>query len=129
MADPRIARVILFAKDIAAMAAFYRDVVGLSPVATPDDSEDWRAFDAGGCQLALHAIPARYAEHIEITTPPEPREGSPMKVAFFAPDVAAAREALVRRGARMGEVQRFGDLVMCDGVDPEGNVFQFANRA
>jgi hypothetical protein len=51
------------------------------------------------------------------------REGAPLKVAFHADDVEQRRAELVARGARMGDVQRTGDLAFCDGTDPEGNVF------
>lgn len=124
-----IARVILFAKDMRSMTRFYEDVIGLGRISTPDDSPGWVAFDAGGCQLALHEVPAPYAKGIETQDPPVPRHGAAWKVAFRARDVAAAREAIAARGANVGPVKTFGDLHLCDGIDPEGNVFQLSNRA
>jgi len=47
---------------------------------------------------------------------------------FHADDVAAAREDLVSRGAKMGPVKIFGDLHLCDGDDPDENRFQLSNR-
>ena len=54
--------------------------------------------------------------------------GNPHKLVFHADDVPAMREELVRRGAPMQEVETFGDLVVCDGRDPEGHRFQISNR-
>ena len=73
----KLARAILFVKDLARMAAFYRDGVGLAAGAEVDG------------------------------------------------DVAAARARLIAHGAVMHEPRPWG---ACDGVDPEGNVFQITGR-
>ena len=91
-----MSRVILFAKDMQAMADFYGRIVGLPRVETPDDSEEWQVFDAGGCQLALHRVPEPWSQRIVIDDPPAAREGGVAKVVFFADDVAAARESSTR---------------------------------
>jgi hypothetical protein len=45
------------------MTAFYRDVMGLTPVeATRTDN--WVEFDGGAIRFALHAIPAEIAKDI-----------------------------------------------------------------
>jgi predicted enzyme related to lactoylglutathione lyase len=123
-----LARVILFAKDAAALARFYADVVGLERGASPEDDADFITLAGGGAQLCIHAIPARIAKTIVIEDPPKAREQTALKIAFFAEDVERARGEVVARGARMGKVTRFGSLALCDGVDPEGNVFQLSNR-
>jgi hypothetical protein len=56
------------------------------------------------------------------------REGTPIKLAFHADDPEAERARLVARGVTMRDVHRFGDVVFCDGIDPEGNVFQITSR-
>lgn len=38
------------------------------------------------------------------------------------------REELIAKGVKMYEPMIFGDLVLCDGDDPEGNPFQISNR-
>ena len=48
---------------------------------------------------------------------------NPHKLVFFADEVPAMREELVRRGAGMDDVKVFGDLVLCDRQDPEGHQF------
>jgi catechol 2,3-dioxygenase-like lactoylglutathione lyase family enzyme len=124
----RLSRIIVFAKDIRRMEAFYRDVLGLRRVQAADDSDEFVTFDVGACLLCLHAIPAQYARDIEIADPPEVRSRTPIKVTFLSRDVKRERTELVARGARMDEVREFGDLVLCNGIDVEGNVFQLSNR-
>ena len=51
------------------------------------------------------------------------------KIVFFASDVEEARDRLIARGAKLGPVKASGDLRLCDGRDPEGNVFQISNRS
>jgi predicted enzyme related to lactoylglutathione lyase len=118
---------ILFAKDIARLRAFYSDALRLV-VCEAAPAGDWVRFEAGGASLALHAIPASIAAGVLIDDPPRARESTPIKLAFHADDPEAERARLVASGATMREVHRFGDLVFCDGVDPEGNVFQITNR-
>ena len=80
-------------------------------------------LDAGGVVLALHALrnePAVIA--------PVPREASYWKPCFHADDVEATRAALVAAGATMRDIHRFDDVVLCDGCDPDGNVFQITTR-
>jgi hypothetical protein len=49
---------------------------------------------------------------------------------FHAPDVAAVRAALVKRGATaMGPVKSTAAFDMCDGRDLDGNRFQISSRA
>jgi hypothetical protein len=50
------------------------------------------------------------------------------KLVLYARDVAKARAQSVARGAKLGPVRRFGNLQLCDGKDPEGNVVQISNR-
>jgi catechol 2,3-dioxygenase-like lactoylglutathione lyase family enzyme len=117
-------RAILFAKDMDRMTAFYRDGLGLRLI--PETREDgWVEFDAGGVMLALHAIPAAIAETIEITTPPQAREATPIKLVFEVDDIGAARAHLISHGAVMFEPRSWGG---CDGLDPEGNVFQIVGK-
>lgn len=103
----KLARVILFARNMAGLTAFYRDVLGL-PV--KKEETGWVEFEG----FALHRG--------------SPNPGSTM-LAFGSEDVAKTRAELVARGAVMGKVKDFGALVLCDGKDPEGNLFQISNRA
>ena len=102
----------MFTRQIDAMAAFYRDVLGLQQVV---DEPGWKDFAAGGCNLALHRGTSEVGRR-------------PPKLVFYASDVAAAREALIKRGASMGKVKSGAGLDLCEGRDPDGNPFQISNR-
>jgi len=107
----KMARVILFTNQMDKMTAFYRDVIGLRQVT---DEKGWREFDAGGVTVALHS------------GPPSPGRKGP-KIVFQAKDVAAMREALVKRGAKFGKVSA-GEFHLCNAKDPDGNPIQLSNR-
>ena len=104
----QLKRVILFSRDLPALTAFYRDVLGLK-ICDGTPKEGWVDFGA----LALHRG--------------TPRPGS-TKIAFYTANVPRMREELRNRGAMFGEVKDFGDLILCDGRDPEGNLLQLSNR-
>jgi len=126
-----LARSILFAKHMPTMVEFYRDLLGLAEVKTADTDDEWRVFRAGSMELALHAIPAPFAEGIEISDPPEPRSSAITKLVFRVADVAQARALLHKKGV-LEVHQEFlnaeGPLVRCDFLDPEGNVFQISSE-
>jgi catechol 2,3-dioxygenase-like lactoylglutathione lyase family enzyme len=116
----RLAQAVLFVHDVERMAAFYRDALGLEPLAA---EPGFVRLSCGDAALALHALrgPAP-------ADPPDERQDSHLKLCFHADDVPAARAALQARGVKMRDLVRFGDVTLCDGIDPEGNVFQITSR-
>ncbi len=118
-----ISRIILFTGDTRKMAEFYTDVIGLKVV---DGSDPGFVILGGeGCELALHQIPHEYLTEGE---PVAPREDSYVKFVFHSDDVESDRERLVAAGVRMREVHRYEGMAFCDGIDPEGNIFQISSR-
>jgi predicted enzyme related to lactoylglutathione lyase len=109
-----LSRVILFTRDVAALGAFYEQVLGLALVPGADDQ--WREYAAGGCRIALHKGKS-------------PSGDRGVKLVFGVADVAAARQHLIARGAKLGPIKAFGKLQLCDGKDPDGNVYQLSNRS
>ena len=105
-------RIILFTKDMPKMTAFYRDVLGLE---LRKDEKGWKEFDANGCVIALHNGTSAVGRR-------------PPKIGFWAPNIAAARDALVKRGVKMSKVMAGGGLVRCEGKDPDGNPFSISDR-
>jgi len=122
----RLARVILFAKDLPRLRTFYQDALGLPALGT-HGTDTWFELDAGTAALALHAIPEVHAAGIVITDPPKRRSSAVTKLAFYVDDVEQARATLVARGVAMGDLVRWDQRAFCDGVDPEGNVFQISD--
>jgi len=82
----KLARAILFVKDIDRMTAFYRDTLGLAEL---HREPGWVELDG----LALHAIPA----HIDVTVGPV-REGTPIKLVFASDDAEAAGDRVDPEG-------------------------------
>jgi catechol 2,3-dioxygenase-like lactoylglutathione lyase family enzyme len=107
----KMSRVILFTNQMEKMTEFYRDVLGLKLVTV---EKGWRELAAGSVRIALHS------------GPPSPGKKGP-KLAFYAKDVAALREKLVARGAKLGKVH-VGAVHLCDGKDPDGNPIQLSSR-
>ena len=108
----KMARVILFTNQIDAMSKFYGGVLGLKQVT---NEKGWQEFDAGGVRIGLHS------------GPPSPGRKGP-KIVFHADDVAALRDTLVKRGAKLGKVRQGEVFCLCDGKDPDGNPIQLSNR-
>jgi catechol 2,3-dioxygenase-like lactoylglutathione lyase family enzyme len=117
----KLCQVIVFVKDLPTMQAFYRDVLGLAPI---DEDPQFARYDAGAAVVALHPLPPEIAGN----DPFARREDSWIKVTFHADDVDAERARLVAAGVTMDEIHRWGAIAYCDGVDPEGNVFQISTR-
>jgi predicted enzyme related to lactoylglutathione lyase len=114
----KLAQTILFVENMARMKTFYGSVLGL-PVL--EDGAEWARFAGGGCVLALHSLPPVTTNFVE-------RNDSYIKLCFHSDDVAKTRADLVGRGVKMRELHQFGAATFCDGVDPEGNIFQITSR-
>ena len=105
-------RIVLFTKNMPGMVTFYRDVLGLK---LRKDERGWKEFDASGCVIALHNGMSSVGKR-------------PPKLGFWATDIAAAREELIGRGAKMSKLMSGGGLVRCEGKDPDGNPFSISDR-
>ena len=110
---------MIYVKDLEQMAAFYGDALGL-PIITATRTDTWVESDTGSATLALHAIPPHIAEQFTITTPPHPREENPIKIIFGVKDLESEYTRLKTLGVDL-KMRPWG---ACDGIDPEGNIFQ-----
>ena len=126
IAHMQLRSAMLFVKDLERMKQFYGAMLGTKPN-NRDWTDVWATFDTGGVQFALHAIPAEIAKQIEIASPPAPRETVPVKLMFEVKDVESERARLESLGIKMLRRPWQEPGVACDGVDPEGNVFQICS--
>ncbi|HTJ30445.1 MAG TPA: VOC family protein [Acidobacteriaceae bacterium] len=108
----KLARIILFTRQMDGMSDFYGRILGLKLIT---EEKGWREYKAGAATIALHS------------GPPSPGSKGP-KIVFYAEDVPALRELLVARGARFGKVHVGNPFILCDGKDPDGNPIQLSNR-
>lgn len=115
---------VVFAKHVAKLARFYREVADMDEVHT---DKGHVVLDGGHFQLVVHGIPKKIAASIEITEPPRIRDAIPIKICLPVPSIADARTRAAELGGKIGakkkEWQARG-FTACDGNDPEGNVFQ-----
>ncbi len=119
LGDPgmlRLDRVFVYVQDMGLQVRFYRDTLGL-PVIYPAGEADLSGeyfvqLDAGPCRLVLHGGgEKRFGEDAPA-------------LSFHVDDVKAARERLLAKGVKLGEVRSPAPgVLVSDGVDPEGNRF------
>ena len=115
---------VLFVKDVARMRAFYEAVVGLS---VTEAAPTWARLGTGAFELVVHGIPPHIDATFESSSPPERREEAAIKLVFPVADIAIARATAALLGGEMNPPDcewQLGSQRVCDGVDPEGNVFQ-----
>jgi predicted enzyme related to lactoylglutathione lyase len=122
----RLACAMVYVKDFPRMKSFYQQMLGAQPVNT-EWTDSWALFNAGGTRFSLHAIPAEMARSIEISSPPKAREASPVKLIFAVDDVPAERNRLEAMGIAILQRPWQNGVEECEGVDPEGNIFQISS--
>jgi predicted enzyme related to lactoylglutathione lyase len=117
----RLTRVILYVQDVERLAAFYRDLLDLS--VCEHIAGEWCVLSAGQCELALHRAGEgyRFPEMVSTST-------SNVKLVISVErELGDLRDELLAKGVPMREIKSFGTTgPLCDGTDPEGNVFQLS---
>ena len=124
MAQGGVFGAVLYAKEPARLAAFYAAVTGIELEMIENG---FTVLGAKPSQLVIVRIPKRIAENIDIATPTEVREDTPVKIVFGVDDIARARKCATELGGAVKAAEHewaFEGARVCDGYDPEGNVFQ-----
>ena len=120
---------VLYTVNLAPLAGFYQEVASL-PLRKADP--DYIVLGNAAFRLIVLQIPAQYASHIVIAAPPAIRESGPIKLSFPVASIAGAREAAARLGGCVYGPERewqYESSRICDGWDPDGNVFQLFQPA
>ncbi len=115
---------VLYAKNLDGLVEFYSSVTGIEPRSV---EKGFAILGSGPSQFVIVRIPKRIADTIDIATPPEPREDTPTKLVFGVNSIAHARDLAAELGGAINSAEReweFESAKVCDGYDPEGNVFQ-----
>ena len=119
-------RIILYVQDVSRLANFYGDALGLPVV--EEIKGEWAVLRAGPCEIALHRVgkPYRVADASSWQV-----ETNAKLVLTVDRELAELRAELIGKGVPMGEIKSYPGLTgpLCDGRDPEGNVFQLAQKA
>ena len=115
---------VLYAMDLRRLVEFYSAVACLDVQSV---QEGFAVLSGESSRLVIVRIPKHIAASIDISTPPERREDTPVKLVFSVEDIAIVRNRAAERGGAIAAVEReweFEGTKVCDGHDPEGNVFQ-----
>lgn len=115
---------ILYVQNIPLIKKFYTENFNL-PVIEEDAS--WLLLNAGSVQIGFHKIGDHYLEKINAGY----QFDNNTKIVFeIDTDIEQARDEFVSKNILMREIKTFEnyDYWLCDGTDPEGNVFQLKSK-
>ena len=116
---------VLFARRLDQVAAFYSNVLGLREAHRDGDHI---LLESPGFQLVVHRIPGHNVETVDVAEPPVRRATAAFKPVFFVHRLATVRAIANAHGGAMEASDKewsFNGVLVCDAVDPEGNVVQF----
>jgi hypothetical protein len=116
---------VIYGKDIGALAEFYRSVLSMEIVERDDR---FVVLHAGPVEIVVVQVPDNIAASIDITKPPAVRTGTPLKPMFTVPSLIEVRSNVLRNGGTLQPPEsawRFRGAIVLDGCDREGNVIQF----
>lgn len=115
---------VIFAVELQRMVNFYQGVMDLRPGV---EEKTYRKLNSQGVELLIHLLPPHIASTIIIDSPPIPRDSAVTKLVYVVQNLAAARTRAAELGGCVYAVDKqweFENTIVCDGWDPEGNVFQ-----
>jgi predicted enzyme related to lactoylglutathione lyase len=122
MSGPARAGLFLYALDMEAISGFYAEIAGMEMLS---QTAELTVLESPDMQLLVHRIPAAIAATISLSSPPVRREDTALKFFFTVPSLADAREKARVLGGEVGDENWQGPgFIVCNAVDPEGNVFQ-----
>jgi len=128
-------RVILYVRDVELLKNFYQTYFDVPLVEEIPD--EWAVLKAGDVELALHLAGRQYRrdEWPEADGAEQQDTGghddsaSNAKLVFTVKSgLPELREKLLAGGVKMRNLKRYPGFaqLMCDGEDPEGNMFQLS---
>ena len=124
MTDRGLIGAVLYAKDLERIAQFYASVMAID---VKRIEKAFAVLGSGPSQLVIVRIPDHLADTIEIAVPAKPREETPSKLVFAVDEIARARDRAAELGGAVRAAEQewnFEGARVCDGHDPEGNIFQ-----
>jgi predicted enzyme related to lactoylglutathione lyase len=120
MSGPARAGLSIYAKDKQRIASFYEAILGMSVV---HQTNDVTVLQSPDIQFVVHRIPEDRSSNVVIETPPKLRN-SALKFFFTVSSIEAARPVAQELGGDIGVEKWQGPgFIVCNGHDPEGNVF------
>jgi len=127
MPGPARAGLFVYAVDTQRIASFYESLGGMT---RRHETPELIVLESPDIQLLVHAVPEPFAADIVISSPPVRRENTALKFFFTVPSLAEARAKAARLGGEVfTENWRGPGFIVCNAMDPEGNVFQVRESA
>ncbi|AZA78022.1 VOC family protein [Chryseobacterium sp. G0186] len=116
--------IILYVQNIELLKTFYVENFNLKVI---EEDAIWVLMNAGAVNIGLHRIGDQYLEKIETG---HQFDNNTKLVFEIDMDIESAREELLSKNIPMREIKTFEnyDFWLCDGTDPEGNVFQLKHK-
>ncbi len=110
MPFPFAAGAVVYAKNVSTLCAFYSGVTGLRVTHTEPDHV---VLESHGFQLVVVAVPAHLAASIHVSSPPQRREETAIKLVLPVPSIAAARTAALSLGGELNVAEREWEFQGC----------------
>ena len=120
---------VVYVKDLTVMVSFY---TGVFDAVAHQSSDDFVLLTLGDTAVTLVRMPPEIASTVSISSPPERRIDTPIKLSFAVGSIDAARLSASAHGGHIDSPDTeftFGTVRVCDGYDPEGNVVQVREPA
>lgn len=121
----KLTSIIIFVHDVDLLKGFYVDNFKLEII--EEHRSEWVLLNAGNCNIGLHRIGEQYGQDKGSFLSSETN----IKLVFeINENISILRQTFLEKGVAMREIKTFEnyDFFMCDGEDPEGNVFQLKQR-
>lgn len=121
----RLTGIILFVEDVEKQKLFYTSHFQFTVIEKIE--KEWALLKAGDAELGLHKIGDAY---LSVTETPFRTESNTKLVFETDEDLAALHKKLVDHGVTIGDIKTWDNYpyLLCDGEDPEGNVFQLKQK-
>ena len=113
---------VLYVLDLENMRTFYREGLGLRETHV---EQGYAMLAVGPTLITLVQAPPHLVQQFSAVS--ERREENPIKLSFPTSNIADARSRIAMYGGIIDEPEcewKFGNVRVCDGNDPEGNVIQ-----
>jgi len=122
--NARLSTIILYVKNVQLLKDFYEKNFNLKVI---EEDPVWALLDAGGLYIGLHTIGDQYLEKLEA----DYTFYNNTKLVFEIDiDIESARNELISKNVTMRDIKTIENYPfwLCDGTDPEGNVFQLKSK-
>lgn len=117
--------IIFYVQDVDRLKHFYTSIFGMEVI--EESAQTWVLLKAGNINLGLHRMGQQYFDKNGKLF----RVENNVKIVFQVDDdIHYLREQLLAQQVSMREVKTFDNYGywLCDGEDPEGNVFQLKQQ-